>query len=319
MATVPTVYFIDDSATMREVIKIAFRRENINVLTSHDAVLALEEIEKNRPDIVITDVIMPVKDGYEVCQFIKTHPELSRIPVVLMSGVVNRAVAERAFAVKADELLRKPFQPQDLISRVRNLLISKGTHKASPAAAANASAVLSSIFSMAVPMHPRSVPAPAIPQTMTANGAGSSIAMLESPVAEKLQHQPVMSMSPAFSVVVPDVDPLLEVPNVPAKSPATSSPTPPAATSPTAAPLAAVNSVSPVVPAVEPSAGVNGSAFNSTAMNGPARPNGEFNKPRIEILRLEGLVKKLQAELQAEREYSKALEAHIKTLQESER
>ncbi len=296
MATVPTVYFIDDSATMREVIKIAFRRENINVLTSHDAVLALEEIEKNRPDIVITDVIMPVKDGYEVCQFIKTHPELSRIPVVLMSGVVNRAVAERAFAVKADELLRKPFQPQDLISRVRNLLISKGTPKASPAAAATA-----------------------IPQTMTANGAGSSIAMLESPVAEKLQHQPVMSMSPAFSVVVPDVDPLLEVPNVPAKSPATSSPTPPAATSPTAAPLAAVNSVSPVVPAVEPSAGVNGSAFNSTAMNGPARPNGEFNKPRIEILRLEGLVKKLQAELQAEREYSKALEAHIKTLQESER
>ena len=57
---------------------------------------------------------MPVKDGYEVCQFIKTHSELSKIPVVLMSGVVNRAVAERAFAVKADELLRKPFQPQDL-------------------------------------------------------------------------------------------------------------------------------------------------------------------------------------------------------------
>ena len=101
MATVPTVYFIDDSATMREVIKIAFRRENINVLTSHDAVLALEEIEKKRPDIVITDVIMPVKDGYEVCQFIKTHPELSKTPVVLMSGVVNRAVAERAFAVHA--------------------------------------------------------------------------------------------------------------------------------------------------------------------------------------------------------------------------
>jgi hypothetical protein len=47
--------------------------------------------------------------------------------------------------------------------------------------------------------------------------------------------------------------------------------------------------------------------------------HGELNRPRIEIMRLEGLVKKLQAELQAEREYSKALEAHIKTLQESER
>src|SRR6267142_4989315 len=83
----PTVYFIDDSATMREVIKIAFRRENINVVTCNDAVTALAEIEKARPDIVISDVIMPSKDGYEVCQFIKSHPELSRTPVVLMSGI----------------------------------------------------------------------------------------------------------------------------------------------------------------------------------------------------------------------------------------
>ena len=50
------------------------------------------------------------------------HGILAKTPVVLMSGVVNRAVAERAFAVKADELLRKPFQPQDLITRVKHLL-----------------------------------------------------------------------------------------------------------------------------------------------------------------------------------------------------
>ncbi|HEX5433257.1 MAG TPA: response regulator, partial [Candidatus Angelobacter sp.] len=65
-AAVPTIYFIDDSATMREVIKIAFRRENMDVLASHDAVAALAEIEQRRPDVVITDVIMPEKDGYEV-------------------------------------------------------------------------------------------------------------------------------------------------------------------------------------------------------------------------------------------------------------
>src|SRR6478735_12197257 len=212
MSTVPTVYFIDDSATMREVIKIAFRRENINVLTSHDAVLALEEIEKNRPDIVITDVIMPGKDGYEVCQFIKTHPELAKIPVVLMSGVVNRAVAERAFAVKANELLRKPFQPQDLISRVRHLLISKGASRTSPAAAANASAALSSIFSTTSPMAPRSIAAAAKEPAM-AIPAGASITMLDSSLSEKEPAAPAMSMAPAFSVVVPEVDPLLEVPN----------------------------------------------------------------------------------------------------------
>jgi DNA-binding response OmpR family regulator len=121
-ARIPTVYFIDDSATMREVIKIAFRKENIHVITCADAASALEQFNQTAPDVVITDVIMPDKDGYQVCEFIKQHDRLGRTPVILMSGVVNRSVAERATAVKADELIRKPFQPQDLIARVKNLL-----------------------------------------------------------------------------------------------------------------------------------------------------------------------------------------------------
>src|SRR5713226_6324040 len=155
MSTIPTVYFIDDSATMREVIKIAFRRENINVVACHDAATALAEIEVARP-------------------------------VILMSGVVNRAVAEKAFAVKADELLRKPFQPQDLIARVKHLLKTNGSPLPTPAAAANAAVALSSIFSAAAtPMPPRSVPtaptqlraaaaavaAPAVPLPVTATVA----------------------------------------------------------------------------------------------------------------------------------------------------
>ena len=121
-ARTPTVYFIDDSATMREVIKIAFRKENIHVITCADAASALEQFNQIAPDAVITDVIMPDKDGYEVCEFIKQHYRFGKTPVILMSGVVNRSVAERATAVKADELIRKPFQPQDLIVRVKNLL-----------------------------------------------------------------------------------------------------------------------------------------------------------------------------------------------------
>src|SRR6202045_3234409 len=121
----PTVYFIDDSATMREVIKIAFRRENINVITCADAASALAQFEQNRPDVVITDVIMPNQDGYAVCSEIKQAPEFGGIPVVLMSGVVNKSVADKAVAVQADELIRKPFQPQELIGRVRTLLAPK--------------------------------------------------------------------------------------------------------------------------------------------------------------------------------------------------
>src|SRR5215467_14611136 len=173
MSTVPTVYFIDDSATMREVIKIAFRRENINVVACHDAASALGEIQEARPDVVITDVIMPEKDGYEVCQYIKSHPELGKTPVILMSGVVNRAVAEKAFAVKADELLRKPFQPQDLIARVKHLLQPNTAPTA--AAAASAAVALSSIFSPAAPIPPRSsAPSPVPRQAVVLGGTPSS-------------------------------------------------------------------------------------------------------------------------------------------------
>jgi len=278
MSTIPTVYFIDDSATMREVIKIAFRRENINVVACHDAAAALVEIETAKPDIVITDVIMPDKDGYDVCQHIKSHPALAKTPVILMSGVVNRAVAEKAFAVKADELLRKPFQPQDLITRVKHLLKSNGAPVPTPAAAANAAVALSSIFSAAAtaPIPPRSVPAAPAPT----------------------QQRAAVAATPASPAPVPSMPlPITATAAVPV-------PQPVAVAAPAAAPSGSVQ------PAV-----ANG---NGSASAAKAAPLNDAGKLKIEIMRLEGLVKKLQSELQAEREYSRALEAHVKTLQESD-
>jgi CheY-like chemotaxis protein len=280
MSTIPTVYFIDDSATMREVIKIAFRRENINVVACHDAAAALVEIETAKPDIVITDVIMPDKDGYDVCQHIKSHPTLARTPVILMSGVVNRAVAEKAFAVKADELLRKPFQPQDLIARVKHLLKPNGVPAPTPAAAANAAVALSSIFSAATaPIPPRSVPAAPAPAQQRAVAA----AVAAPP--------PAMPLPVTATAAVPTPQPVpIPIPH---------------AAQPVAPPPAA---------APAPAAG-NG---NGASVAAKAAPMNDAAKLKIEIMRLEGLVKKLQSELQAEREYSRALEAHVKTLQESE-
>jgi CheY-like chemotaxis protein len=289
MSTIPTVYFIDDSATMREVIKIAFRRENINVVACHDAATALKEIEASRPDIVITDVIMPDKDGYDVCQHIKSHPDLAKTPVILMSGVVNRAVAERAFAVKADELLRKPFQPQDLITRVKNLLKPNGTPAPTPAAAANAAVALSSIFSAAAatPMPPRSAtPAPApVHQRAVAASAPASVITLPVTATAAVSAPQLQVLAPSAPPAAPASAPIAFAPAAPAPAPVVSSP--------------AVSQA-------------NGSAPAKSAIINDAA------KLKVEVLRLEGLVKKLQSELQAEREYSRALEAHVKTLQEAD-
>jgi CheY-like chemotaxis protein len=231
-ARVPTVYFIDDSATMREVIKIAFRKENIHVITCSDAAAALAQFDEKAPDAVITDVIMPDKDGYEVCDFIKQHDRFGRTPVILMSGVVNKTVAEKAMAVKADELIRKPFQPQDLIVRVKNLLNPKPTG-----------------------------------------------APVDAPAGDSAVRPPSQVLTSLFSAQ--------PVTREPITSPATARLSHPSAI---AVPRPAAASVS------------------------SSRP--EIQKLRSEILRLELLVKKLQAELEAQRQYSTALEAHFKSLQE---
>jgi CheY-like chemotaxis protein len=270
------------------------------VVACHDAATALAEIEIAKPDIVITDVIMPDKDGYDVCQHIKSHPDLAKTPVILMSGVVNRAVAERAFAVKADELLRKPFQPQDLITRVKNLLKPNGAPAPTPAAAANAAVALSSIFSAAAaPMPPRSViPAPT-PVQLRAVGAAAPASVMPLPVTATAAVSSPQLQVAAPASVTPIAPPAAVMAMPAAVVPAVSAPV--------------LSSVTPasVAPTSVPSVSVPPASAKTANLN-------DAGKLKVEVMRLEGLVKKLQSELQAEREYSRALEAHVKTLQEAD-
>jgi CheY-like chemotaxis protein len=277
MATTPVVYFIDDSATMREVIKIAFRRENINVVACHDAASAIGMMDSNVPDVVISDVIMPDKDGYEVCQYIKQHAKLGRIPVILMSGVVNRSVAEKAFAVKADELIRKPFQPQDLIARVRHLLDPKAQPpQISPEQAAASAAALSSIFSAAVSR-------PGVPQSATPRPVA-----VPSP-APRPAVSPALAATAAAAMTQPNPAPPVSIPGAQISG-----------------------NVPLMVPAAQPQ------APQSRVPAPPGSTGMDAAKMKMEIMRLQSQIKKLESELAAEREYSNALEEHIKTLQEND-
>jgi len=156
----PNVYFIDDSATMREVVKIAFRRENFNVVTCADVASAVAQFDETAPDAVISDVIMPDKDGYQLCQYVKQHPLFGGTPVFLMSGVVNKEVAERAHEVKADELIRKPFHPQDLVARVKKLLDHSEPEETRAQNNAGQPNPLTQLFELAANLSPQMPPAP---------------------------------------------------------------------------------------------------------------------------------------------------------------
>ena len=115
----------DDSVTIQRVIELTFADEDVQVFAVGDGKKAIASIESDRPDIVLADVGMPERDGYEVAEFIKGNPELAGIPVLLLTGAFEPIDETRARAVGCDGVLVKPFEPQMVINRVKDLLAGR--------------------------------------------------------------------------------------------------------------------------------------------------------------------------------------------------
>jgi CheY-like chemotaxis protein/predicted regulator of Ras-like GTPase activity (Roadblock/LC7/MglB family) len=118
----PKVLVVDDSLSVRKVVERALLGRQMQVVCAATGSEALERIERDEPDVIVCDVLMPDKDGYEICEFVKRHPRLGRTPVLLMSGIVNDEVRERAARVQSADVLSKPFAADDLLRRLEALL-----------------------------------------------------------------------------------------------------------------------------------------------------------------------------------------------------
>ena len=118
----PKLLLADDSVTIQRVIELTFADEEVTVVAVGDGQQAIDRVRSDRPDIVLADVGMPERDGYEVAAFIKGDPEFAHIPVLLLTGAFEPIDEARARAVGCDGVLVKPFEPQMVISRVRDLL-----------------------------------------------------------------------------------------------------------------------------------------------------------------------------------------------------
>ena len=116
------VLVVDDSLSVRKVVERALTGRRIDVVQAASGSVALELIERESPDVIVCDVIMPDQDGCDICAFVKNHPRLGRTPVLLMSGIVDDSVRERAARVGADDILFKPFAAGDLVERLEQLL-----------------------------------------------------------------------------------------------------------------------------------------------------------------------------------------------------
>jgi CheY-like chemotaxis protein/predicted regulator of Ras-like GTPase activity (Roadblock/LC7/MglB family) len=135
------VLVVDDSLSVRKVIERTLRNGHMHVVSASSGAEAREIIEKTEPDLIVSDVLMPDIDGYEFCEWVKTHPRFNRTPVLLISGIVNDAARARAAQVRAEELLRKPFSADVFLAAVERLLGRADDESAAPPPAAAATAL----------------------------------------------------------------------------------------------------------------------------------------------------------------------------------
>jgi CheY-like chemotaxis protein len=114
----------DDSVTIQRVVELTFSGEDVQVITVGDGEQAIARIPIEQPDIVLADIGMPKRSGYDVAAFVKGRTDLRHIPVLLLAGAFEPVDETRAQQVNCDGVLVKPFEPQQVISRVRHLIES---------------------------------------------------------------------------------------------------------------------------------------------------------------------------------------------------
>ena len=120
------ILLADDSATVQKIITLTFSDEGVEVIAVNNGDEAIDRLQRLRPALVMADICVPGKDGYEICEFVKTHPEMEGTPVILLVPAFEPFDEERARHIGADHHLTKPFQSiRMLISVVKNLIDRK--------------------------------------------------------------------------------------------------------------------------------------------------------------------------------------------------
>ena len=129
----------DDNSNIQKMVGLALKDQGIDVVAVGNGEAAVRKISDVRPDLVLADVFMPVRNGYEVCNYVKQDAALSHIPVILLVGAFDPLDEQEAQRVGADGVLKKPFVPPDpLISMVKSALARAGVVLGAPEPAAAA-------------------------------------------------------------------------------------------------------------------------------------------------------------------------------------
>jgi CheY-like chemotaxis protein len=125
--SVAKILVADDNSNIQKMVGLALKDQGIDVVAVGNGEAAVRKISDIRPDLVLADVFMPVRNGYEVCRYVKEDSSLAHIPVILLVGAFDPLDEQEAQRVGADGVLKKPFVPPDpLISMVKSALVRAG-------------------------------------------------------------------------------------------------------------------------------------------------------------------------------------------------
>ncbi len=118
----PKVLVVDDESVNREFVRLIFERSGCEVLEAENGQEAIEVAKREKPDVILMDIIMPFMNGLEACRKLKSDPETFNIPVVMVTALGDLSHKLEGFKAGADEFITKPFDKNELLLRVQNLI-----------------------------------------------------------------------------------------------------------------------------------------------------------------------------------------------------
>jgi CheY-like chemotaxis protein len=120
---VAKILVADDNSNVQKTMALALADLGVEVVSVNNGEAAVRKLADVSPDLVLADIFMPVRNGYEVCEYVKKDPRFAHIPVILLVGAFDPLDEREAQRVGADGILKKPFVPPDpLITMVKTLL-----------------------------------------------------------------------------------------------------------------------------------------------------------------------------------------------------
>jgi DNA-binding response OmpR family regulator len=117
-----TVLVVDDDPVILKLLEVNFEMEGFVVLVAHDGEEGIEVARNERPDVIVSDIMMPRVSGLELVTALKSDPGTSDIPIILLSAKAQNADVRSGLDAGADDYVTKPFEPLDLVDRVNRLL-----------------------------------------------------------------------------------------------------------------------------------------------------------------------------------------------------